>query len=72
MGGGRTVLVVKVCPTEEEVISGLARVPPSAAVNKLWDLELPPHFIVTCLLSPSLGWAVRYLNVVAKPQSPDL
>lgn len=71
MGGGRTVLVVKVCPTEEEVISGLARVPPSA-VYKLWDLELPPHLIVTCLLSPSLGWAVRYLNVVAKPQSPGL
>lgn len=65
------MLVVKVCPIEEEVIRGLARVPPSA-VNKLWALELPPHFIVTCLLSPSLGWAVRYLNVVAKPQSPGL
>lgn len=71
MGGGRTVLVVKVCPTEKEVITGLARVPLSA-VNKLWDLELPPRFIVTCLLSSSLGWAVRYLNVMAKPQSPGL
>lgn len=65
------VLVVKVCPTEEEVIRGLARVPPYA-VNKLWDLELPLHFIVICILSPSLGRAVRYLNLMAKPLSPGL
>lgn len=70
VGGGWTVLVVKVCPTEEEVISGLAHVPPSA-VNKLRDLELPPCLIITCLLSPSLGWAVRYLNVMAR-ESPHL
>lgn len=70
MGGGQTVLMVKVCPTKEEAISGLARVPPSA-VHKLWDLELPSRLIIICLLSPSLGWAVRCLNVMAG-ESPHL